>query len=71
MNAERGALKWDKSSFSAGIGACVEFARAGGTIALRDSKVPDVHLHYTPLEIDAFIRGAKAGEFDHLLVAER
>jgi hypothetical protein len=67
VNPQQESLSWFKSSFSGGIGACVEFARLGQVIALRDSKVPDVHLHYTHAEIDAFIRGAKAGEFDHLL----
>lgn len=67
MNGRQGDLVWTKSSFSAGLAACVEFARDGELIALRDSKVPDVHLHYTSLEIDAFIRGAKNGDFDFLL----
>lgn len=60
-------LVWVKSSFSAGTVACVEFAQAGPGVALRDSKNPAVHLHYTPEEIDAFIRGAKNGDFDYLL----
>jgi hypothetical protein len=36
-------------------------------IALRDSKTPEIHLFYTRAEIDAFLYGAKRGEFDHLL----
>lgn len=67
MDSQQDAPSWFKSSFSGGIGACVEFARFGQIIALRDSKDPDVHLHYTHAEVAAFIRGAKAGEFDHLL----
>ena len=67
MNDRSGDLTWTKSSFSAGMAACVEFAHDGDMIALRDSKVPDTHLHYTPREIDAFIRGAKNGDFDFLL----
>lgn len=59
--------EWVKSSFSAGALACVELAKAGELIALRDSKNPGVHLHYTHAEIDAFLRGAKNGEFDFLL----
>jgi Domain of unknown function (DUF397) len=59
--------RWIKSSLSAGIGACVEFAPHGDMIALRDSKHPDVLLHFTQLEVFAFIDGAKRGEFDHLV----
>lgn len=60
-------LTWVKSSFSTGVAACVEFAEDGDVVRLRDSKQPEVHLRYTPAEIDAFIRGAKRGDFDFLL----
>jgi Domain of unknown function (DUF397) len=60
-------LEWVKASMSASLGACVELALCGDMIALRDSKDPDVLLHLTPLEITAFIDGAKRGEFDHLV----
>jgi hypothetical protein len=60
-------LRWVKSSLSGGMGACVELARDGDTIALRDSKDPDTVLRYTDLEIHAFLWAAKRGEFDHLL----
>lgn len=63
-----GRSGWVKSSFSAANLACVEFAQQGdGIVALRDSKQPEIHLHYTCAEIDAFIRGAKNGDFDFLL----
>jgi len=52
---------------SYGSGACVELARDGDMIALRDSKNPDVHLRFWPREIEAFIGGARRGEFDHLV----
>jgi hypothetical protein len=60
---------WHKSSFSGGNGGnCVEAARLpGGEIAVRNSR--DAHgpaLIFTRAEIDAFVRGVKAGEFDHL-----
>jgi hypothetical protein len=58
---------WVKASFSTGLNACVELAAQGDMIALRDSKEPDVHLHFTQLEMFAFIDGAKRGEFDHLV----
>ena len=60
-------LRWIKSSSSFGMGACVELAPDNDLVALRDSKEPDVLLHFTPLEISAFIEGAKRGEFDHLV----
>lgn len=67
---EQTGLRWIKSSLSSGVGACVELAPDGSMIALRDSKHPDVHLHYTYAEIHAFLYAAKRGEFDHLLPAE-
>jgi len=60
-------LRWVKASYSASLGACVEFAPHGDMIALRDSKNPDVLLQFTRLEVLAFIDGAKRGEFDHLV----
>ncbi|HET9256812.1 MAG TPA: DUF397 domain-containing protein [Pseudonocardiaceae bacterium] len=64
--------KWRKSSFSGsgdiGSGNCVEMAPlADGSIALRHSNQPggDVVL-FTRAEIDAWIKGCKAGEFDDL-----
>ena len=58
---------WRKSTYS-GDSSCVEFAPvADGTVALRDSKNPGADaLVFTRAEIDAFLQGAKAGEFDDL-----
>jgi hypothetical protein len=62
-------LTWIKASASMGADACVEFARAGELIAVRDSKNADTPpLMYTRAEIAAFLDGAKKGEFDHLLL---
>jgi hypothetical protein len=59
-------LKWRKSSFSS-MGNCVEVASDCGDVWLRDSKDPTGHwMRYTATEWDAFLRGAKNGEFDHL-----
>jgi uncharacterized protein DUF397 len=60
-----GDLQWKKSSFSA-AGNCVEFASApDDLIAVRDSKHPDAgFLLFTRPEVDAFVRGVVAGEFD-------
>jgi|tagenome__1003787_1003787.scaffolds.fasta_scaffold20702314_2 hypothetical protein len=60
-------LRWVKAAYSASFGACVEIAPQSDMIVLRDSKNPDVHLHFTRLEMFAFIDGAKRGEFDHLV----
>lgn len=67
MESEQSPLKWIKSSFSLGGGACVEVAEDGDAFALRDSKDPSIHLHYTYREIEAFILGAKNGDFDSFL----
>jgi Domain of unknown function (DUF397) len=61
-------LEWVKSSLSVASGACVELAITGSLIALRDSKNPGVDpFFFSRTEMDAFLRGAKAGEFDHFL----
>ncbi|MEV4124080.1 DUF397 domain-containing protein [Nocardia sp. NPDC049707] len=60
---------WRKSSFSGPSGGnCVEVAEASdGSVAVRNSRDPEGGmLFYTRPEIDAFVRGAKAGEFDDL-----
>lgn len=60
---------WRKSSFSGGQGGdCVEISRlVDGTTAVRDSKHPDAGvLYFTSAEMDAFLKGAKSGEFDDL-----
>jgi hypothetical protein len=64
---EQSNLSWIKASRSQSLGACVELAPRHDMIALRDSKNPDVLLHFTRLEIFAFIDGARRGEFDHLV----
>jgi hypothetical protein len=59
---------WVKSSRSMAANACVEIARVGDCIALRDSKTPGVApFYFTYAEFDAFLHGAKHAEFDHLL----
>ena len=58
-------LHWFKSSASA-AGNCVEVARLpGGGVAVRDSKDRGKTPHfYTRSEWEAFLAGAKKGEFD-------
>jgi prepilin-type processing-associated H-X9-DG protein len=55
---------WRKSSYSNANG-CVEVAFVDGHVAIRDSK--DRHgpvLVFTPVEWNAFLGGARDGEFD-------
>ena len=62
----RGAA-WVKSSHSGPTGGnCVELAHLpGGRVAVRHSREPDgPALVFTPAEWDAFLAGAKDGEFD-------
>ncbi|MFJ1997058.1 DUF397 domain-containing protein [Streptomyces asiaticus] len=60
---------WRKSSYSAGTqgNECVELtATESGVICLRESDDPRAVLTTTPPLLAAFIRAAKAGEFDGL-----
>ncbi|CAO5227744.1 DUF397 domain-containing protein [Frankia sp. AgKG'84/4] len=59
-------LAWRRSSYSNGAGGmCVEVAPLGAGIAVRDSKNPTGPvLAFTAGEWDAFLAGARDGEFD-------
>jgi len=65
MEANLSDLHWFKSSASA-VGNCVEVAHLpGGGVALRDTKDRSKAAHvYTRSEWEAFLVGAKNGEFD-------
>ena len=65
MEADLSNLHWFKSSASA-VGNCVEVAHMpGGGVAVRDSKDRAKAAHmYTRGEWEAFLAGAKNGEFD-------
>jgi hypothetical protein len=58
--------QWQKSSRSGpNCDNCVEVAFVDDAIAVRDSKLPDGPvLLFTQEEWDAFVGGAKDGEFD-------
>jgi hypothetical protein len=57
---------WQKSTRSGPVSDnCVEIAFVDGAVAMRDSKHPDGPvLLFTAEEWDAFVEGAKDGEFD-------
>jgi hypothetical protein len=56
-------LDWRKGK-ACGSSACVEVAKLGGTVYLRDSKKPlGPFLEFTPDEWEAFAAGVAAGDF--------
>ncbi|MGH3975066.1 MAG: DUF397 domain-containing protein [Pseudonocardiaceae bacterium] len=59
---------WRTSSFSNGTGECVEVALLDdGRTAVRNSNHPEAGVVlFTRAEMDAWIKGVKAGEFDDL-----
>lgn len=61
-------IQWRKSSksSSAADGECLELARVGGEILLRESDNPEVVVRTTPAKLRAFLGGVKGGEFDDL-----
>ncbi|HIV58723.1 MAG TPA: DUF397 domain-containing protein [Candidatus Stackebrandtia faecavium] len=64
------SLIWKKSERSNPSGNCVELANLpdGQGIAMRNSRDPQGPvLVYTKDEIDAFVRGAQDGDFNHLI----
>ncbi|MBV6703341.1 DUF397 domain-containing protein [Kitasatospora aureofaciens] len=58
-------LTWQKSSFSGDKADCVEIATDGDLIYLRESDDPSAIVTTTRAKLHAWIRDAKAGEFDH------
>jgi hypothetical protein len=65
-------VTWRKSRRSNPSGNCVEIAALPtGEMAVRNSRHPSgPALLYSRVEIAAFLRGAKDGEFDYLLADE-
>ncbi|WP_214405696.1 DUF397 domain-containing protein [Pseudonocardia lacus] len=61
-------LQWRISTFSGDQGSCVELALAqDGRVAVRNSNHRDAGtVYFTRREMEAWVRGAKAGEFDDL-----
>jgi Domain of unknown function (DUF397) len=65
---ELARAQWRTATKSQANGACVEVASLdGGRVAIRDSKDDGRGpvLVFTPAEWDAFLDGAKLGEFDN------
>lgn len=61
---------WQKSLRSQASGACVEMARVGDIIGMRDSKDPDGPiLEFRLAEIAAFLGAVADGEFDALIAS--
>jgi len=59
---------WRKSAKTQANGQCVEVARMGEIIGVRDSKDPSGPiLAFTLREFEAFLDGAHNGEFDDLV----
>jgi Domain of unknown function (DUF397) len=60
-------LNWRVARKSAG-GNCIEVARGADFVAFRHSRRPTAEvIMYTIPEFDAFLDGAKRGEFDDML----
>jgi hypothetical protein len=59
--------EWTKANTS-GVDNCVEVARIGETIGVRDSKNQSgAVLEFSQPEIDAFLNGIERGEFRHII----
>jgi Domain of unknown function (DUF397) len=57
-----------RTAVKSGAENCVKVARHGATVMIADSKNPGGPvLSYTLQEFDAFLDGAKKGEFDDFL----
>lgn len=66
MTVDLSKAQWFKSSHSGGGNDCVEIAHLdGGMVGVRDSKNPGGGaLVFSPSEWDAFVAGARDGEFN-------
>jgi hypothetical protein len=58
--------RWVKSSFSAGYGQAVEVKAGSGRVWFRNGKESGFVIDVSPAEWDAFLAGAKLGDFDDL-----
>jgi hypothetical protein len=61
---------WVRSGRSGAAGHCVELAKLGDSIAVRNSNDPLAGaLTFNRMAMAAFVGGAAAGDFDHLINA--
>jgi hypothetical protein len=59
------AARWQKATASEPYRACVELAKVGGVVAVRDSKLSDGPLlQFRAEEISTFVSRVKSGTFD-------
>lgn len=54
-------IAWQKSSFSESQGSCVELARHGDGIVMRESDDPEVVIKISPARLRELIAGVKSG----------
>jgi Domain of unknown function (DUF397) len=60
--------RWRKATASNATGSCVELARVGDMVALRNSRRPlGLVLAWDAAAVAGFVAAAAAGEFDELL----
>ncbi|MFF2143107.1 DUF397 domain-containing protein [Kitasatospora sp. NPDC058190] len=60
-------LNWQRSSFSGTNTNCLEIASEGEFVYIRESDNPDLVVTTTRTKLNAWILGAKDGEFDHFV----
>ncbi|MFF3005042.1 DUF397 domain-containing protein [Kitasatospora sp. NPDC057940] len=60
-------LNWQQPSFSSDQANCIEIASEGDLVYLRESDNPTHIVTTTRTKLNAWLLGAKAGEFDHFI----
>ncbi|MFH9350456.1 DUF397 domain-containing protein [Kitasatospora sp. NPDC017646] len=60
-------LNWQRSSFSEDSADYIEIASEGDLVYLRESNNPELVVTTTRTKLNAWILGAKDGEFDHFV----
>ncbi|MFJ9841964.1 DUF397 domain-containing protein [Kitasatospora sp. NPDC101155] len=60
-------LNWQRSSFSGEQTNCLEIASEGEFVYIRESDNPTHIVTTTRTKLNAWILGAKDGEFDHFV----
>jgi hypothetical protein len=68
LNNKDQSWSWFRSTFCTADG-CAEVTRTADGVQMRSSTCEEVIVTYTLEEWNAFIEGAKAGEFDFVIVS--